>query len=62
MHSVWIVASNFGIQTISKCSCNQFVVVEQTGKVGLASFSDLQCHAHDQLFCVSGVVFGTFIT
>ena len=39
---------------ISKCLT---LVVEQTNRISLASFSDLQCHARDQLCCLSGVVF-----
>ena len=37
--------------------CNLFLVVEQTNRISLASFSDLQCHARDQSYCLSGVVF-----
>ena len=36
---------------------NLFLVVERTNRISLASFSDLQCHAHDQSCCLSGVVF-----
>ena len=35
------------------------LVVEPTGRISLASYSDLQCHAHDQSFWV---VFITFLT
>ena len=42
---------------ISKCSYNLFLVVERTNRISLASFTDLQCHARDQLCCLSGVVF-----
>ena len=54
-----LTASIFGDQTISKCSCNLFLVVEPTGRT---SFSDLQCHSCDQSCCLSGVVFITFLT
>ena len=47
----------FGDQDISKCLTNLFLVVEQTNKISLASFSGLQCHAHDQSCCLSGVMF-----
>ena len=39
-----------GDQDISKCLNNLFLVVEQTFRVSLASFSDLQCHARDKLW------------
>ena len=62
---IWFVAisystqttASFGDQDISKCLTNLFLVVERTNKISLASFSDLQCHAHDQSCCLSGVVF-----
>ena len=38
----------FSDQDISKCLNNLFLVVEQTNRISLASFSDLQCHAEDQ--------------
>ena len=44
----------FGDKNISKCLTNLFLVVERTNRIGLASFSDLQCHARDQS---CGVVF-----
>ena len=50
-------AATFGDQDISKCLTNLFLVVERTNRISLASFSDLQCHAHDQLCCLSGIVF-----
>ena len=37
-------------QTISKCLYNLFLVVEQTRRISLADFSDLQC-----------IVYGTFL-
>ena len=42
-----VVASVFHDTTISKRSCNLFLVIEPTGRISLASFSDLQCHACD---------------
>ena len=39
------IAAIFGDKDISKCSYNLFLVVEQTNRISLASFSDLQCHA-----------------
>ena len=50
-------AGIFGDKDISKCSYNLFLVVEQTNRIGLASFSDLQCYARDQSCCLSGVMF-----
>ena len=47
----------FGDKDISKCLTNLFLVVEQTNRISLTSFSDLQCHTRDQLCCLSGVVF-----
>ena len=47
----------FGEKDISKCSYNLFLVVEQTNRISLTSFSDLQCLARDQSCCLSGVVF-----
>ena len=47
---------SFSDQDISKCLTNLFLVVEQTNMISLASFSDLQCHSHDQSCCLSGVV------
>ena len=41
---------NFLCQTISNCSCNLFLVIEPTGRISLASFSDLQCYTRDQLW------------
>ena len=46
-------AATFGDKDISKCSYNLFLVVEQTNRISLASFSDLQCLARDQLCCLS---------
>ena len=43
--------SIFGDQTISKCPCNLFLVIEPIGTV-VAYFSDLQCHAHDSVLVV----------
>ena len=45
----------FGDQDISKCLCNLFLVVERTNRISLAKFSDVQCHAHDQSCCLSGI-------
>ena len=53
-------AAIFGDQDISKCLNNLFLVIEQTNRISLASFSDLQCHAHDQSCCLSEVVFKMF--
>ena len=50
-------AAIFGDRDISKSSYNLFLVVEQTNRISLASFSNLQCLARDQLCCLSGVVF-----
>ena len=36
--------------------CNLFLVIEPTGRISLASFSDLQCCACDQSCCLSGLV------
>ena len=47
----------FGDQDISKCLTNLFLVIERTNRISLASSSDLQCHAHDQTCCLSGVMF-----
>ena len=47
-------AAIFGDKDISKCLTILFLVIE---RISLASFSDLQCHAHDQSCCLSGVVF-----
>ena len=47
----------FGDKNTSKWLTNLFLVVEQTNRISLASFSDLQCHARDQSCCLSGVVF-----
>ena len=47
----------FGDKDISKYLTNLFLVVEQTNRISLASFSDLQRHARDQSCCLSGVVF-----
>ena len=52
----------FSMSDISKCSCNLFLVLELTGRISLASFSNLQCHTRDQLCCLRGVVFVTFLT
>ena len=49
---------SFGDQTISNCPCN---LIEPTGRISLASFRDLQCHAHDQSCCLSGC-FVAFLT
>ena len=46
----------FGDKDISECSYNLFLVVEQTTRISLASFSNLQCYARDQLCCLSGVM------
>ena len=54
-------AAIFGDKDISKCSYNLFLVVERTNRISLASFSDLQCLAHDQSCCLSGVVFESFV-
>ena len=40
-------AAIFGDQDISRCLTNLFLVVERTNRISLASFSDLQSHAHD---------------
>ena len=48
-------AAIFSDQDISKCLTNLFLVVDRTNRISLASFSDLQCHARDQLCCLSGV-------
>ena len=53
-------AAIFGDKDISKCSYNLFLVVEQTNRISLASFSDLQCNSHDQSCCLSGVMFKSF--
>ena len=45
----------FGDQDISKCLYNLFLAVEQTNRISLASFSNLQCLTRDQLCCLSGV-------
>ena len=50
-------ATTFGDQDISKCLTNLFLVIEQTNRISLVSFSDLQCHARDQPCCLSGVMF-----
>ena len=50
-------AAIFGDRDISKYLTNLFLVIEQTNRVSSASFSDLQCHARDQSWCLSGVVF-----
>ena len=50
-------AAIFGDKDISKCLTILFLVVERTNRISLASFIDLQCHAHDQSCCLSGVVF-----
>ena len=42
----------FGDQDITKYSYNLFLVVERTDRISLASFSGLQCHAHDLSFCL----------
>ena len=47
----------FGDKDISKFLTNLFLVVGRTNRISLASFSDLQCHARDQSYCLSGVVF-----
>ena len=54
-------AAIFGDKDISKCSYNLFLAVERTNKISLASFSDLQCYARDQLCCLSGVMFKSFV-
>ena len=46
-------AAIFSDKDISKCLYNVFPVIEQTNRT---SFSNLQCHARDQLCCLSGVV------
>ena len=50
-------AAIFSDQDINKCLNNLFLVVEQTNRISLASFSDLQCDARDQFCCLCGVVF-----
>ena len=50
-------AAIFDDKNINKCLTNLFLVVEQTNRISLASFSDLQCHTRDQSCCLSGVVF-----
>ena len=35
-------------QNTSKCSYNLFLTIEQTGRISLASFNDLQSHTHYQ--------------
>ena len=50
-------AATFSDQDISKCLTSLFLAIEQTNRISLASFSDLQCHAHDQSCCLSGVLF-----
>ena len=54
-------AAIFGDKDINKCSYNLFRVVERTNRISLASFSNLQCHTHDQSCCLSGVVFKSFV-
>ena len=53
---IWLGAI-FGDKDISKRLTILFLVVEQTNRISLASFSNLQCHARDQSCCLSGVVF-----
>ena len=67
LHCTWSSGSerfsvvlNADDKDISKCLTNLFLVVEQTNRISLASFSDLQCHARDQSCCLSGVEFKTF--
>ena len=53
---VWLGAIFSSTQTaghkdISKCLTNLFLVVEQTNRISLVSFSHLQCHARDQSCC-----------
>ena len=50
-------AAIFDDKDISKYLTNLFLVVEQTNRISLASFSDLQCHVRDQSCYLSGVVF-----
>ena len=50
-------AAIFSDKDTSKCLTILFLVVKRTNRISLASFSDLQCHAHDQSCCLSGVVF-----
>ena len=54
-------AAIFGDKDISKCLINLFLVIERTDRISLASFSDLQCHARDQSYCLSGVVIKSFV-
>ena len=54
-------AAIFGDKDISKCLTNLFLVVERTNMISLASFRDLQCYARDQLCCLSGVMFKSFM-
>ena len=46
-------AEIFGDQDISKCLTTLFLAVEQTNRINLASFSNLQHHARDQSCCLS---------
>ena len=41
-------AAIFSYQDYSECLDSIFLVVEQTDRISLASFSDLQCDARDQ--------------
>ena len=34
----------FGVQDITKCLYNLFLVIQRTGRISLADFSDLLCH------------------
>ena len=53
-------AAIFGDQDISKCLIDLFLAIERTNTISSASFSNLQCHAHDQSCCLSGAVFKKF--
>ena len=54
---VFVSALIFGDHDISKCLYNLLLVVEHTNRISLASFSNLQCYAHDQSCRLSRVVF-----
>jgi len=53
-----VLATDFGKWAISMCSCVLFLVIEQTGS---DSFRDSSYYVHDQLCCLSGVVFIAFL-
>ena len=52
-----LTAAIFSDKDISKCLTNLFLAIERTNRISLASFSNLQCHAHDQSCCLGGVMF-----